>query len=90
MPWACQLFLTSSQHCSLALCQIEEEIAGCLEFLQSVYSTFGFSFELHLATRPTEYLGEAEMWDKAEVVSEALISGFCVSSLVFVSVGLLG
>ncbi|KAL1774340.1 putative threonine-tRNA ligase 2, cytoplasmic [Sigmodon hispidus] len=46
--------------------QIEEEIKGCLYFLQSVYSTFGFSFQLNLSTRPEHFLGEMEMWDEAE------------------------
>ncbi|CAO2614317.1 Threonine--tRNA ligase 2, cytoplasmic [Lemmus lemmus] len=46
--------------------QIEEEIKGCLHFLQSVYSTFGFSFQLNLSTRPEHFLGEIEMWDEAE------------------------
>lgn len=46
--------------------QIEEEIKGCLHFLQSVYSTFGFSFQLNLSTRPEHFLGEVEMWDEAE------------------------
>lgn len=46
--------------------QIEEEIKGCLHFLQSVYSTFGFSFQLNLSTRPEHFLGETEMWDEAE------------------------
>lgn len=48
--------------------QIEEEIRGCLQFLQSVYSTFGFSFQLNLSTRPENFLGEIEMWDEAERV----------------------
>uniref|UniRef100_A0A8C6HUJ3 threonine--tRNA ligase n=1 Tax=Mus spicilegus TaxID=10103 RepID=A0A8C6HUJ3_MUSSI len=46
--------------------QIEEEIKGCLHFLQSVYSTFGFSFQLNLSTRPEHFLGEIEIWDEAE------------------------
>ncbi|XP_076400560.1 threonine--tRNA ligase 2, cytoplasmic isoform X2 [Peromyscus maniculatus bairdii] len=46
--------------------RIEEEIKGCLQFLQSVYSTFGFSFQLNLSTRPEHFLGETEMWDEAE------------------------
>ncbi|XP_057578521.1 threonine--tRNA ligase 2, cytoplasmic isoform X2 [Hippopotamus amphibius kiboko] len=46
--------------------QIEEEIKGCLQFLQSVYSTFGFSFQLNLSTRPENFLGEIEIWDEAE------------------------
>ncbi|XP_027427120.1 threonine--tRNA ligase 2, cytoplasmic isoform X4 [Zalophus californianus] len=46
--------------------RIEEEINGCLQFLQSVYSTFGFSFQLNLSTRPENFLGEVELWDEAE------------------------
>ncbi|KAM6181844.1 threonine--tRNA ligase 2, cytoplasmic [Erethizon dorsatum] len=46
--------------------QIEEEIKECLQFLQSVYSAFGFSFQLNLSTRPENFLGEKEMWDEAE------------------------
>uniref|UniRef100_A0ABI7WEH2 Threonyl-tRNA synthetase n=1 Tax=Felis catus TaxID=9685 RepID=A0ABI7WEH2_FELCA len=46
--------------------RIEEEIKGCLQFLQSVYSTFGFSFQLNLSTRPENFLGEVEIWDEAE------------------------
>ncbi|KAI5237221.1 Threonine--Trna Ligase 2, Cytoplasmic [Manis pentadactyla] len=46
--------------------QIEEEIKGCLQFLQSVYSTFGLSFKLNLSTRPENFLGEIEIWDAAE------------------------
>lgn len=48
--------------------QIEEEIKGCLEFLQSVYATFGFSFQLSLSTRPESFLGDVEVWDEAEKV----------------------
>ncbi|XP_013379492.1 threonine--tRNA ligase, cytoplasmic isoform X2 [Lingula anatina] len=46
--------------------QLEEEIGGCLDFLQFVYGKFGFSFKLYLSTRPDKYLGEIEVWDKAE------------------------
>ncbi len=46
--------------------QIKEEMAGALDFLQAVYGTFGFSFDLNLSTRPEKFLGEIEMWDLAE------------------------
>lgn len=39
---------------------------GCLEFLKHVYQTFGFSYKLKLSTRPEKFLGEPEVWDKAE------------------------
>ncbi|XP_046291782.1 threonine--tRNA ligase 2, cytoplasmic [Marmota monax] len=59
-------FQQDDAHIFCTVEQIEEEIKGCLQFLQSVYSTFGFSFQLNLATRPENYLGEIEMWDEAE------------------------
>ncbi|CAL8083338.1 unnamed protein product [Calicophoron daubneyi] len=46
--------------------QIKSEIKGCLEFLAYVYGIFGFSFELYLSTRPEKFMGEIELWDRAE------------------------
>eukprot|EP00056_Hartaetosiga_gracilis_P001234 m.43362 g.43362 ORF g.43362 m.43362 type:complete len:739 (+) comp10555_c0_seq1:271-2487(+) len=46
--------------------QIEEEIKGCLDFLDAVYAVFGFTYELNLSTRPEKYLGEIEVWERAE------------------------
>jgi threonyl-tRNA synthetase len=46
--------------------QIPEEIRGCLDFLKSVYTVFGFSFDLKLSTRPEKFMGDPAMWDKAE------------------------
>ncbi|MCL7034358.1 hypothetical protein MKW94_005362 [Papaver nudicaule] len=38
-----------------------------------VYDIFGFTFELELSTRPEKYIGEIEVWDKAEgALTEAL------------------
>uniref|UniRef100_A0A8C8WEZ9 threonine--tRNA ligase n=1 Tax=Panthera leo TaxID=9689 RepID=A0A8C8WEZ9_PANLE len=59
-------FQQDDAHIFCTVEQIEEEIKGCLQFLQSVYSTFGFSFELNLSTRPENFLGEVEIWDEAE------------------------
>ncbi|CAI2722716.1 unnamed protein product [Schistosoma spindalis] len=46
--------------------QIKDEIKSCLDFLGHVYGLFGFSFELYLSTRPEKFMGEIEMWDRAE------------------------
>ncbi|VFV39890.1 probable threonyl-trna synthetase [Lynx pardinus] len=59
-------FQQDDAHIFCTVEQIEEEIKGCLKFLQSVYSTFGFSFQLNLSTRPENFLGEVEIWDEAE------------------------
>ncbi|XP_012588211.1 PREDICTED: probable threonine--tRNA ligase 2, cytoplasmic isoform X1 [Condylura cristata] len=59
-------FQQDDAHIFCTVEQIEEEMKGCLQFLQSVYSTFGFSFQLNLSTRPEHFLGEVEIWDEAE------------------------
>lgn len=46
--------------------QIHEEIINCLDFLNYVYSLFGFEFELHLSTKPDKYLGDDALWEEAE------------------------
>jgi len=46
--------------------QIESEVDGVLEFMQTVYKAFGFSFHLQLSTRPEKRLGEEKLWDEAE------------------------
>lgn len=45
---------------------------GCLQFLEAVYTTLGFTFQLKLSTRPEKYLGDLATWDQAEKVA------FCV------------
>ncbi|XP_007958117.1 threonine--tRNA ligase 2, cytoplasmic [Orycteropus afer afer] len=59
-------FQQDDAHIFCTVEQIEEEIKGCLEFLLSVYSTFGFTFQLNLSTRPENFLGEIEIWNQAE------------------------
>uniref|UniRef100_A0A8C4MP59 threonine--tRNA ligase n=1 Tax=Equus asinus TaxID=9793 RepID=A0A8C4MP59_EQUAS len=61
-------FQQDDAHIFCTVEQIEEEIKGCLQFLQSVYSTFGFSFQLNLSTRPENFLGEIGLWDEAEKI----------------------
>ena len=59
--WTCDQYSCS---------QIEEEIRGCLDFLDHVYKVFGFTFKLYLSTRPEKFIGDPKMWEKAEAVSE--------------------
>uniref|UniRef100_A0A8C4ZUC3 threonine--tRNA ligase n=1 Tax=Gadus morhua TaxID=8049 RepID=A0A8C4ZUC3_GADMO len=59
-------FQQDDAHIFCTMDQIEEEIKGCLDFLRTVYQVFGFTFKLKLSTRPEKFLGEPEVWDKAE------------------------
>lgn len=46
--------------------QIESEVLGALDFMKSVYTTFGMTYKLELSTRPKKALGDKEVWDRAE------------------------
>jgi threonyl-tRNA synthetase len=46
--------------------QIQEEVAGCLEFAFATYRLFDFDVRLELSTRPERRVGSDELWDRAE------------------------
>lgn len=43
-------------------------MSALFDFMQHVYGLFGFEFHLELSTRPDNYLGSIETWDRAEDV----------------------
>uniref|UniRef100_A0AAY4DJ77 threonine--tRNA ligase n=1 Tax=Denticeps clupeoides TaxID=299321 RepID=A0AAY4DJ77_9TELE len=66
-------FQQDDAHIFCTMEQIESEMKGCLEFLRCVYDVFGFSFQLHLSTRPEKFLGDVAVWDQAEKVIDIQI-----------------
>jgi len=46
--------------------QIEEQIAEVLELVDEIYSAFGMTYSIKLSTRPDEYMGSLETWERAE------------------------
>ena len=69
-------FQQDDAHIFCAPEQIQDEILGQLEFLEYVYSIFGFEYELFLSTRPEKALGEVELWDQAEKALAAALDKF--------------
>ncbi|MEE6502895.1 hypothetical protein FKM82_004669 [Ascaphus truei] len=69
-------FQQDDAHIFCTMEQIEQEMKGCLQFLQSVYAVFGFTFQLFLSTRPENYLGEIDIWDQAEKQLESSLNEF--------------
>ncbi|XP_049785743.1 threonine--tRNA ligase 1, cytoplasmic isoform X1 [Schistocerca cancellata] len=59
-------FQQDDAHIFCTVEQIHNEMLGALDFLRSVYSVFGFTFQLRLSTRPEKFLGEISMWNEAE------------------------
>eukprot|EP01029_Cantina_marsupialis_P029274 TRINITY_DN780016_c0_g1_i1.p1 TRINITY_DN780016_c0_g1~~TRINITY_DN780016_c0_g1_i1.p1 ORF type:complete len:737 (-),score=267.70 TRINITY_DN780016_c0_g1_i1:93-2303(-) len=66
-------FQQDDAHIFCAQDQIMDEVHGVLDFINTVYGTFGFKFQLELSTRPEKALGAIEIWNHAEeLMGEAL------------------
>jgi threonyl-tRNA synthetase len=46
--------------------QIQDEVAGVLEFAFATYDVFGIDVRLELSTRPEDRIGSEELWDRSE------------------------
>jgi threonyl-tRNA synthetase len=46
--------------------QIQEEVAGVLEFAFATYAVFGIDVRLELSTRPDNRIGDDALWDRSE------------------------
>ncbi len=42
------------------------EVSSFLRMMEEVYNVFGLQYKMALSTRPDDYMGELEQWDKAE------------------------
>ncbi|KAI8370253.1 hypothetical protein BD560DRAFT_396872 [Blakeslea trispora] len=69
-------FQQDDAHIFCRIDQIEQEMAGCFDFLNKVYGIFGFDFHLKLSTRPENYIGELDVWNKAEKMLEDSLNRF--------------
>ncbi|HEY1568825.1 MAG TPA: threonine--tRNA ligase [Solirubrobacteraceae bacterium] len=59
-------FVQDDAHIFCSEEQIQEEVAGCLEFAFATYNVFGVDVHLELSTRPEKRLGTDEQWDRSE------------------------
>ena len=46
--------------------QIQDEVAGVLDFAFATYGIFGLDVRLELSTRPENRIGSEELWDRSE------------------------
>jgi threonyl-tRNA synthetase len=60
--------------------QIQDEVAGVLEFAFATYAVFGIDVRLELSTRPEQRIGSDELWDRSEA---ALISALESQNLAY-------
>jgi threonyl-tRNA synthetase len=50
--------------------QIQDEVAGVLDFAFATYEIFGLDVRLELSTRPENRIGSDELWDRSEAALE--------------------
>jgi threonyl-tRNA synthetase len=60
-------FIQDDGHIFCTEDQIQEEVAGVLEFAFATYDVFGLDVRLELSTRPEQRIGSDELWDRSEL-----------------------
>lgn len=53
--------------------QVKEEILGVVNFIDDVYTLFGFKYHVELSTRPEDSMGTDEEWNMAETALKEAI-----------------
>lgn len=61
-----QEFRQDDDHTFVMESQIEDEIQDIMNLVDEVYGTFGLSYRAEFSTRPEDFMGDIEVWNKAE------------------------
>jgi threonyl-tRNA synthetase len=69
-------FQQDDAHIFCTMEQVEKEMQDYLEFMQKVYHHFGMEISVGLSTRPEQYIGELDNWNKAEEILKKQIQQF--------------
>lgn len=72
-----RMFRQDDSHNFITEDQIGSEIKDIIEIAKYLYGIFGLEFELTLSTRPDDYMGEIELWDKAETNLKQVLGELC-------------
>ena len=72
-----RMFRQDDSHNYVREDQIGSEIKSILELTKKLYSVFGLEYVLTLSTRPDDYMGEIETWNKAEADLKKVMNESC-------------
>ena len=61
-----QMFRQDDDHTLLTEDMIKDEIADIMDIAGQIYGTFGLTYAAELSTRPDDFMGDIEVWNKAE------------------------
>ena len=59
-------FTQDDAHTLLTEDQIGEEMARIIKLYDQIYDVFGLNYSIELSTRPDDFIGDIEVWNKAE------------------------
>ena len=72
-----RMFRQDDSHNFIREDQIGTEIKDIIEIAKQLYDVFGLEFKLTLSTRPDDYMGEIEVWNRAESDLKAVLDEIC-------------
>ncbi len=72
-----RMFRQDDSHNYVTESQIGSEIKNIVEIAKNLYSVFGLEYILTLSTRPDDFMGEIETWDKAEADLKKVLNELC-------------
>ncbi|MBP3596083.1 MAG: threonine--tRNA ligase [Clostridia bacterium] len=72
-----RMFRQDDSHNFITEDQIGTEIKDIIEIAKQLYGLFGIDFELTLSTRPEDFMGDIELWDKAEANLKEVLNELC-------------
>ena len=68
-----QEFRQDDAHILVTEEQIADEVKYIMSIATEIYGTFGLTYAAELSTRPDDYMGDIEVWNKAEADLKAIL-----------------
>ena len=68
-----QEFRQDDDHTFVTEDQIEAEIADIIAIADEIYATFGVSYRAEFSTRPEDFMGDIEVWNRAEAALKKIL-----------------
>ena len=72
-----RMFRQDDSHNYVTEEQIGSEIKDIVEIADKLYKVFGLEYKLSLSTRPDDFMGEIETWNKAETDLKKVLTDIC-------------
>ncbi len=68
-----QEFRQDDDHTFVMESQIQDEIADIISIADEIYKTFGVTYRAEFSTRPDDFMGDIEVWNRAEAAIKSIL-----------------